>query len=105
MLPEKLTHPTGRCRQTARQVAGPEHHWDCFLPGVLTVRPGMNGAIVVGQAAVRPATAPTPAALASASTASGGVDFGLLALGSLGGAVLGAVGTRWLRPGLSHHRD
>jgi plastocyanin len=67
--------------------------YSCYL------HPGMNGAIVVGQAAVRPATAATPAALASSSTASDGVGFGLLALGGLGGAVLGAVGTRRLKPG------
>ena len=60
------------------------------------LHPGMNGAIVVGETGATPAPA---AALASSSTASGGVDFGLLALGGLGGAVLGAVATRRLKPG------
>ena len=68
--------------------------YSCYL------HPGMNGAIVVGQAAA-PATAPASAALASSSTSSGGIDLGLLALGGLGGAVLGAVVTRRRKPGLA----
>ena len=59
------------------------------------LHPGMNGAVVVGQAAATPA----PAALTSSSTESGGVDFGLLSLGGLGGAALGAAATRRLKPG------
>ena len=67
--------------------------YSCYL------HPGMNGAIVVGESAAPAAVAPapTPAALATASTASGGVDFRLLALGGLGGAVLGALGGRRLK--------
>lgn len=65
--------------------------YSCYL------HPGMNGAIVVGETGATPAAAPAPAALASSSTVSGG-DFGLLALGGLGGAVLGAVATRRLKP-------
>ena len=63
------------------------------------LHPGMNGAIVVGETGATPVTAPPPAALATSSTTSDGVDFGLLALGGLGGAVLGAVATRRLKPG------
>ena len=66
--------------------------YSCYL------HPGMNGAIVVGEAGATPVTAPAPAALASSATTFGGVDFGLLALGGLGGAVLGAVATRRLKP-------
>ena len=68
--------------------------YSCYL------HPGMNGAIVVGPSAATAATVPTPAALASSSTSSGGNDFGLLALGGLGGAVFGAVVTRRRKPGL-----
>lgn len=75
-----------------------EHRFD--QPGTFAyscyLHPGMNGAIVVGQAAATPATAPAPAALVSSSTGSGGIDFELLALGGLVGAVLGTVATRRL---------
>jgi hypothetical protein len=54
--------------------------YSCYL------HPGMNGAIVVGQAAP-----PAPAALAASSTGPGGVDFSLLALGGVGGALFGAA--------------
>jgi plastocyanin len=66
--------------------------YSCYL------HPGMNGAIVVGQVAAAPVAPPAPAALASSSTASGGADFGLLALGGLGGTVLGAMATRRRKP-------
>ena len=82
---------------------GVEHRFE--RPGTFAfscyLHPGMNGAIVVGQAA----TAPAPAALASSSTASGGVDFGLLALGGLVGAVFGATATRRRKPSLGNHPD
>lgn len=67
--------------------------YSCYL------HPGMNGAIVVGQAAAAPVTPTAPAAPASSSMGSGGVDFGLLGLGGLGGTVLGAMATRRLKPG------
>lgn len=80
---------------------GVEHRFD--RPGTFAyscyLHPGMNGAIVVGETAATPAAGPAPAALASSSTASDGVDFGLLTLGGLGGAVLGALATRRLKPG------
>ncbi len=75
--------------------------YSCYL------HPGMNGAIAVGQAAPKPATAtsasasapsPAPAALATSSTAAG-VDFRLLALGGLGGALFGGAAGRRLQPG------
>lgn len=66
--------------------------YSCYL------HPGMNGAIVVGEAAATPAPGPAPAALASSSTDSGGIDLGFLALGGLGGAVVGAAATRRLKP-------
>jgi plastocyanin len=74
--------------------------YSCYL------HPGMNGAIVVGQAAATPVgapapAAPAPAALASSSTASGGIDFRLLGLGGLAGTVLGATAARRLKPGRS----
>ena len=87
--------------ETVAPGKGVEHRFE--RPGTFAyscyLHPGMNGAIVVGQAAATPATVPTPAALAS-STSSGGSDFGLLALGGLGGAVLVAVVTRRRKPGL-----
>jgi hypothetical protein len=81
-----------------RFLATGTYAYSCYL------HPGMNGAIVVGQAAATPGsapagTAPAPTALASSSTASGGIDFRLLALGGLAGAVFGAVGGRRLKPG------
>lgn len=86
--------------ETVAPGKGVEHRFE--RPGTFAyscyLHPGMNGAIVVGQAAA-PATVPTPAALAS-STSSGGSDFGLVALGGLGGAVLVAVVTRRRKPGL-----
>ena len=63
--------------------------YSCYL------HPGMNGAVVVGQAAPTPA----PAALASTATDSDGVDLGLLVVGGLGGAALGAAAIRRLKPG------
>lgn len=63
------------------------------------LHPGMNGAIVVGQATATPVTAPAPAELAGSATDSGSVGFGFLVLGGLGGAVLGAAATRRLKPG------
>ena len=66
--------------------------YSCYL------HPGMNGAIAVGQGAAPAATpaapspaAPGPATLAALSAAPDGVDFRLLALGGLGGALFGAV--------------
>jgi plastocyanin len=61
--------------------------YSCYL------HPGMNGAIVVGQAAQAPAAPATaaPATLATSSTPSGGVDLRLLGLGGLGGTVFGAA--------------
>jgi plastocyanin len=68
------------------------------LPGTFAyscyLHPGMNGAIVVGQAAATSVSAPAPAALASSSMDSGGTDLGLLALAGLGGAVLAAAARR-----------
>ena len=71
--------------------------YSCYL------HPGMNGAVVVGQAAAAARTpvapspaAPGPAALAASSTAADGVDLGMLALGGLGGAVFGATASRRL---------
>ena len=59
--------------------------YTCYL------HPGMNGAIVVGQTAP-PAATPR---LATSSTAAG-IDFRLLALGGLGGALFGGAAGRRL---------
>ncbi|HEV3363513.1 MAG TPA: plastocyanin/azurin family copper-binding protein [Acidimicrobiia bacterium] len=63
------------------------------------LHPGMNGAVVVGQAAQAPAAPATaaPAALATSSTASGGADLRLLGLGGLGGTVFGAAAGQRLK--------
>ncbi|MGH9009407.1 MAG: cupredoxin domain-containing protein [Acidimicrobiia bacterium] len=96
-------------RNITGQAIGPEsgnlpgrrgYAYSCYLHS------GMNGTIVVGQAAATPVTAPAPAApapaaLASSSTASGGIDFRPLVLGGLGGAVFGATAARRLKPGRS----
>ena len=59
--------------------------YSCYL------HPGMNGAVVVGQSGP-----PAPAALAASSTTTDGVDFRLLALGGVGGALIGGAAGRRL---------
>ncbi len=69
--------------------------YSCYL------HPGMNGAVVVGDAAAVPAAAPAAqspisaaeAALASSSTGEGRSGLPLLAFGGLAGAVLGSAVT------------
>lgn len=62
--------------------------YTCYL------HPGMNGAIVVGDAAAAPATA-----LAASSTPTADPDLHLLAFGGLAGLVFGAAAGRRLRFG------
>ena len=70
--------------------------YSCYL------HPGMNGAIVVGQAAAPPAA---PAALAASSMTPGGVDVRLLGLAGLGGAAFGATAGHRLKLGRRFRRS